>query len=52
METLCFKGNYRKRFARVKEFSHEKAEIVIDEFIREFCNTRLQEEYTVQSGAE
>jgi transposase-like protein len=52
METLCFKGNYRKRFARVKEFCNEKVEFVLDVFLEEFCNIWLEEEFVVQSGAE
>jgi transposase-like protein len=52
METLCFTGNYIKRFARVKEFCHEKVEFVLDEFLKEFCNIWLEEEFIVQSGAE
>lgn len=51
MEQLCFTGNYRKRFARVKEFCNEKVEFVLDEFIGQFCNFWLEEEYTLQSGA-
>jgi|GEM_PF-1643644 len=51
METLCFEGNYIKRFSRVKEFCHEKVEFVLDEFLGEFCNLWLEEEYTLQSGA-
>jgi len=52
METLCFKGNYTKRFARVKEFCNEKVEFVLDEFLGEFCNVWLEEEYDIQSGRE
>jgi len=52
METLCFKGNYRKRFARVKEFCNEKVEFVLDEFLGEFCNIWLEEEFIMQSGAD
>ena len=52
METLCFEGNYIKRFARVKEFCNEKVEFVLDEFLGEFCNLWLEEEYTLQSGAQ
>jgi putative transposase len=52
MEQLCFTGNYLKRFARVKEFSCEKAEFVLDEFLRIFCNKWLEEEFTIQSGRE
>lgn len=51
METLCFEGNYTKRFARYKEFCHEKVEVVIGEFIKRFCNDWLEEEYIEQSGA-
>jgi putative transposase len=51
METLCFIGNYRKRFARVKEFCNEKVELVFDKFLGEFCNYWLEEEYSLQSGA-
>jgi transposase-like protein len=52
METLCFTGNYRRRYARVKEFSHQKVEVVIDEFLKEFCNIWLEEEFSMQSGAD
>lgn len=52
METLCFTGNYIKRFARVKEFSNEAVEVVLDEFLKQFCNGWLEEEYAIQSGAE
>jgi transposase-like protein len=52
METLCFKGNYTKRFARVKEFCNEKVEFVLDAFLGEFCNSWLEEEYVIQSGRE
>ena len=52
METLCFKGNYTKRFARVKEFCNEKVEFVLDEFLRQFCNSWLEDEYVIQSGRE
>jgi transposase-like protein len=52
METLCFSGNYIKRFARVKEFCNEKVEFVLDEFLKAFCNMWLEEEFIMQSGAE
>jgi len=52
VQQLCFKGNYRKRFARVKEFCNEKVEFVLDEFLGEFCNIWLEEEYDIQSGRE
>ena len=52
METLCFTGNYRKRMGRVKEFCHEKVEVVLDEVLGIFCNLWLEEEYTLQSGRE
>ena len=52
MEQLCFSGNYRKRFSRVKEFCNEKVEFVLDRFLEQFCNFWLEEEYTFQSGAE
>ena len=51
METLCFTGNYTKRFARVKEFCNNQIEFVLDAFLREFCNGWLEEEFTIQSGA-
>lgn len=51
MKQLCFTGDYTRRFARVKEFSNEKVEIVPDEFLKRFCNHWLEEEFTVQSGA-
>jgi len=44
METLCFTGNYTRRFARVKEFSNERVEVVLDKFLRQFCNLWLEEE--------
>jgi len=52
MQQLCFTGDYRKRFARVKEFCSEKVEFVLDAFLKEFCNIWLEEEFTLQSGAE
>lgn len=52
MQQLCFTSNYRRRFARVKEFSNEKVEFVLDAFLREFCNIWLEEEFVMQSGAE
>lgn len=52
MQQLCFTGDYRKRFARVKEFSQDKVEVVLDEFLRLFCDTWLEEEYAIQSGAQ
>lgn len=52
MKTLCFKGNYKQRFARYKEFCHERVEVKIDEFWRRYCNQWLQEEFTIQSGAD
>ena len=51
METLCFEGNYTKRFSRVKEFCNEKVEFVLDEFLGQFCNLWLEEEYSAQCGA-
>lgn len=52
METLCFQGNYDKRFGRLKEFSQDKVEVVLDEYLKIFCNGWLEEEFAVQSGAE
>jgi transposase-like protein len=52
MEMLCFEGNYIKRFARYKKFCHEQAEVALGEFMKRFCNSWLEEEYTIQSGAE
>jgi putative transposase len=52
MNQLCFTSNYRRRFARVKEFCNEKVEFVLDEFLRHFCNSWLEEEYDIQSGRE
>lgn len=52
METLCFNGYYTKRFARYKEFCNEKFEVVIDQFLKEFCDSWLEEEFVLQSGAE
>lgn len=51
MQQLCLTGDYRKRFARVKEFCNEKIEIVLDSFLEQFCNVWLEEEFTAQSGA-
>ena len=51
METLCFNGHYTKRFARYKEFCHERTEVVIDKFIKQFCNNWLEAEFVEQSGA-
>jgi putative transposase len=51
MEPLCFEGYYRKRFARVKEFSCEQVEVVLDKFLGQFCNRWLEEEFELQSGA-
>lgn len=52
METLCFEGYFTKRFARSKEFMHRNIEVEIDRKMQEFCNRWLQEEFTLQSGAE
>ncbi len=52
METLCFKGNYRKRWGKVKEFCNEKVEVVLDEYLKEFCNQWLEEEFSIQFGSE
>jgi len=49
MEPLCFEGHYRKRFARVKEFSCDQVEVVLDKFLEQFCNQWLEEEFEVQS---
>jgi len=51
MRTLCFEGNIKLRMARYKEFCHERAEVVLDDFLKRFCNQWLQDEYDVQSGA-
>lgn len=52
MEQLCFTGNYIRRFRRVKEFSSDKVEVVLDKFLKIFCNIWLEEEFSMQSGAE
>ncbi len=52
MKTLCFKGYYTQRFARYKEFCNNKVEVVLDEYIKKFCNDWLEEEYALQSGAD
>jgi putative transposase len=52
MRTLCFEGYYTQRFARIKEFSNNQVEIVFDNFLKEFCNDWLEEEYVLQSGAD
>ena len=51
MEPLCFEGYYRKRFARVKDFSCEQVEVVLDTFLEQFCNRWVEEEFEVQSRA-
>jgi len=51
MEQLCFNGYYLKRMARVKEFSNEAVEVVLDDFLGKFCNYWLEEEFVLQSGA-
>ena len=51
MQTLCFTGDYTKRFARYKEFCNNQVEFVLDAFLREYCNGWLEEEFTIQSGA-
>ncbi|MFH1879107.1 MAG: IS256 family transposase [Candidatus Omnitrophota bacterium] len=52
MRTLCFNGYYTQRFARYKEFCNNQVEVVLDDFLRQFCNSWLEEEYTLQSGAD
>lgn len=52
METLCFEGHYTRRFARSREFCNEQIEVELDKKITEFCNKWIQEEFTIQSGAE
>lgn len=52
METLCFEGYYTKRFARCREFMHQQVEVELDRRFAEYCNKWLQEEFTLQSGAE
>ncbi len=37
METLCLGDNYRKRWARIKEFSFDKVEVVLD---KTSCNPK------------
>lgn len=49
MEPLCFEGYYRRRFNRVKEFSCDQVEVVLDKFLEQFCNQWLEEEFEVQS---
>ena len=51
METLCFTGNYTKRFSRVKEFCNEQVETVLDKFLAQFCNAWLEEEFEIQNGS-
>ena len=51
MRTLCFEGNFNARMRRYKEFCHEQVEGVLGEFMKRFCNTWLEEEYSEQSGA-
>jgi len=52
METLYFEGHYTRRFARCREFMHRYVEAELDRRLAEFCNNWLQEEFTIQSGAE
>jgi putative transposase len=52
METLCFEGHYTRRFARCREFMHRHVEEELDKRFAEFCNKWLQEEFTIQSGAQ
>ncbi len=51
MEPLCFQGYYRKRFARYKEFCNQKVEVVLDDFLKEFCDLWLREEFDALIGA-
>lgn len=51
MRTLCFEGDFNRRMAWYKEFCHERAEVVLDDFLKKFCDQWLQDEYDVQSGA-
>jgi len=52
METLCFEKNYTRRFARCREFIHRHVEAELDRKLAEFCNKWIQEEFTLQSGAD
>jgi len=52
METLCFEGNYTKRFARCREFISYRLEEQLDRQFEEFCNKMLQKEFSILSGAE
>jgi len=52
METLCFEGNYTKRFARSREFFHRCVEEELDRRVQEFYNELLREEFKLQSGAD
>jgi len=52
MEPLCFQGYYVKRFARYKEFCNQKVEVVLDGFLKEFCDLWLKEEFESLIGAE
>lgn len=51
MQTLCFQGNYHTRFARYKEFSNQTLEVVLDDFLKEFCDLWLKEEFETLTGA-
>lgn len=51
MEPLCFQGNYRTRFARYKEFCNQKVEVVLDDFLKVFCDLWLREEFDALIGA-
>jgi putative transposase len=51
MRTLCFEGNFNRRMSWYKEFCHERAEGVLDQFLKRFCDQWLQDEYELQSGA-
>ena len=51
METLCFQGNYHTRFARYKEFCNQTLEVVLDDFLKEFCDLWLRQEFESLIGA-
>jgi putative transposase len=51
MRTLCFEGDFNRRMSEYKDFCHERAEDVLDGFLKRFCNQWLQDEYDSQSGA-
>ena len=54
MEPLCFEGNVARRLSRSKAFRPLAAqvEVVLDQWLQRFCQGWLEEEFTVQLGAQ